>query len=190
MESNQYTHRVQASVRLPSVSSPKFLNKRKSLRLKLEKCNFRLWNVIFCGICREVLRISMNISKENISSIFRTEEWSKQETSLKQVSSRGLLTCSFKTIVEIQRNTRCYIPEDRILHNHRCENLKSHVILVLHEGVISTNNYVHISYCRLYQKWFTSHILHIGNKSLISVRWTALIWNTSGCNSVSQYRLF
>jgi hypothetical protein len=41
-EHGLYTHRLQASVRLLSVSSPKFLNKRKSLRLKLEECNFLL----------------------------------------------------------------------------------------------------------------------------------------------------
>jgi hypothetical protein len=32
--------------------------------------------------------------------------------------------CSSETSVDIQRTTRCYIPEDGILHNHRCENLK------------------------------------------------------------------
>jgi hypothetical protein len=35
-------------------------------------------------------------------------------------------TCSSETSVDFQRTTRCYIPEDRTLHNHRCENLKSY----------------------------------------------------------------
>jgi hypothetical protein len=35
-------------------------------------------------------------------------------------------TCSSETSVDFQRTTQCYIPEDRILHNHRRENLKSY----------------------------------------------------------------
>jgi hypothetical protein len=31
--------------------------------------------------------------------------------------------------VEFQRTTRCHIPEDDTLHNHRCENLKSYSVL-------------------------------------------------------------
>jgi hypothetical protein len=34
------------------------------------------------------------------------------------------LACSFETLVDFQRTTRC-IPEDRALHTHRSENLKS-----------------------------------------------------------------
>jgi hypothetical protein len=36
------------------------------------------------------------------------------------------VTCSFQTSVGFQRTTQYYIPEDRTLHNHRCENLKSY----------------------------------------------------------------
>jgi hypothetical protein len=36
--------------------------------------------------------------------------------------------CSSETSVDIQRTTRRYIPEDGILHNHRCEKLKSYKI--------------------------------------------------------------
>jgi hypothetical protein len=35
-------------------------------------------------------------------------------------------TCSSETSVDSQRTTLHYIPEDRTLHNHRCENLKSY----------------------------------------------------------------
>jgi hypothetical protein len=34
---------------------------------------------------------------------------------------------SSETSVDTQRTTRRYIPEDGTLHNHRCENLKSHI---------------------------------------------------------------
>jgi hypothetical protein len=35
-------------------------------------------------------------------------------------------TCSSKVSVDFQRTTRCYIPENRTLHNHCCVNLKSY----------------------------------------------------------------
>jgi hypothetical protein len=35
--------------------------------------------------------------------------------------------CSSKMSVDFQRITRPYIPEDRTLHIHRCENLKSYM---------------------------------------------------------------
>jgi hypothetical protein len=35
--------------------------------------------------------------------------------------------CSSETSVDVHRNARRYIPEDRALHNHRCNNLKSSI---------------------------------------------------------------
>jgi hypothetical protein len=35
-------------------------------------------------------------------------------------------TYSYETTVDFQRPTRRYIPEDRTLDDHRCENLKSY----------------------------------------------------------------
>jgi hypothetical protein len=40
-------------------------------------------------------------------------------------------TCSSETSVDSQRTTWRYIPEDRTLHNHRCENLKSDTVYVV-----------------------------------------------------------
>jgi hypothetical protein len=37
-------------------------------------------------------------------------------------------TCTYETTVDFQRTTRPYIPEDRTLHNHRCENLKPYMV--------------------------------------------------------------
>jgi hypothetical protein len=42
--------------------------------------------------------------------------------------------CSSKTSVEFQRNTRRYIPGDRILHNHLWENLRSWKLYLLFEN--------------------------------------------------------
>jgi hypothetical protein len=38
------------------------------------------------------------------------------------------VTCSSETSVGFQRTTRLYTPEDKILHNHRHEKLKSYVL--------------------------------------------------------------
>jgi hypothetical protein len=50
---------------------------------------------------------------------------------MKQAESRSLAlntvaTFSSETWVDFQWTTRGYIPEDRTLHNHRSENLKSY----------------------------------------------------------------
>jgi hypothetical protein len=44
---------------------------------------------------------------------------------------------SLETSVEFQQTTRRHIQEDRILHNHRCENLKS-----FRGSFISTSHHV------------------------------------------------
>jgi hypothetical protein len=36
-------------------------------------------------------------------------------------------TCSSEMLVDFQRTTPNYIPEDRTIHNHQCENLKSYI---------------------------------------------------------------
>jgi hypothetical protein len=44
--------------------------------------------------------------------------------------------CYSETWLDSQRTTRRYMPEDSILHNHGCENLKSYVYktrLIVHE---------------------------------------------------------
>jgi hypothetical protein len=38
--------------------------------------------------------------------------------------------CSPEMSVDFQRTTRRYITEDRSLHNHRCENLRSHILIL------------------------------------------------------------
>jgi hypothetical protein len=40
---------------------------------------------------------------------------------------RKIPACSSETSVVFQQTTWHYIPEDSILHNHRCENLKSYI---------------------------------------------------------------
>jgi hypothetical protein len=91
---------------------------------------------------------STYVSEEHIASIFRVEEYAEQETSLKAklclppaltlVSCSAYYStlkmeaiCSSEASVDFQRTTRCYIPEDSILYNHRCENLKSYAPLPL-----------------------------------------------------------
>jgi hypothetical protein len=40
------------------------------------------------------------------------------------------VTCSFKTPVDFQRTTWRYIPGDKSLYKHSCENLKSYMIQI------------------------------------------------------------
>jgi hypothetical protein len=50
--------------------------------------------------------------------------------------------CSSETLVDFHQNTQHYILEDRILHNHCCENLKSYVnvLSILEQSAVSKCN--------------------------------------------------
>jgi hypothetical protein len=53
--------------------------------------------------------------------------------------------CSSETLVDFQRTTRRYIPEDIAsstpFHNHRCENLKSYIFLIVFHVIFLTGSY-------------------------------------------------
>jgi hypothetical protein len=42
-------------------------------------------------------------------------------------------TCSSEMSVDFQRTTICHTPEGRTLQDHRCENLKSYISIIVHE---------------------------------------------------------
>jgi hypothetical protein len=76
------------------------------------------------------------VSGEYVASVFRFEDKFEQEirTLLAacfvmvswlsySLTLKMELMCPSETSVLLQQTTRCYIPEDRTLHNHRCENL-------------------------------------------------------------------
>jgi hypothetical protein len=58
-------------------------------------------------------------------------------------------TCSSQTYVDFQRTTRHYVPEDRI-HNHRCENHKSYIILVVQRVLLNNLRIDNLVGVRLY----------------------------------------
>jgi hypothetical protein len=67
--------------------------------------------------------LKTNISEKHVASIFRVDEWAKQETSMKQAVSLAYsltltmeATCSSKTLVDFQQTTRCDVPEDNSPH--------------------------------------------------------------------------
>jgi hypothetical protein len=66
------------------------------------------------------------------------------------------VTCSFKTSVNFQHTTWCYIPEDRHPHNQCCENFKS---------------YMYYSYN------FSAEVMPLFLRQLVSKKW--VLWH--GC---------
>jgi hypothetical protein len=68
---------------------------------------------------------------------------SKKRSACYQLHARASSTCSSETSVDFQRVTRRYIPQDRTLHNHRCENLESYTKnkLLLNICSLSSWNY-------------------------------------------------
>jgi hypothetical protein len=58
-------------------------------------------------------------------AIFRNKP-AQREGSSKQSSA----VCSSETSINFQRTTLFYIPEDKTLHNHGCENIISDIVIV------------------------------------------------------------
>jgi hypothetical protein len=51
------------------------------------------------------------------------------------------MTCSSETSVDFQRAAYRYTPEERTLHNHRCENIISYVYAYnLHDSHLNEHN--------------------------------------------------
>jgi hypothetical protein len=65
------------------------------------------------------------IPEDSTGSVFKLVSCSANYSNLKMEA-----ICSSETSVDFQRTTRRYTPEDSILHNHRCENLKSNQNIV------------------------------------------------------------
>jgi hypothetical protein len=56
-------------------------------------------------------------------------------------------TCSSETLADFQWTTRCYIPDDIILHNHRCEKIQSYDVFVV--LLLVLNTFTVLAGCRL-----------------------------------------
>jgi hypothetical protein len=98
-----------------------------------------------------------DVSEERIASIFRVEKSTSEEpawadvcrlllpayagSSLADFSYLKMETRSSETSVHFTGSTRHHIPEDGILHSHRCENLKSYEeILICNIFTIARSN--------------------------------------------------
>jgi hypothetical protein len=103
----------------------------KWLKITNNKVNSSIfWDVTSCSL----VKVSRRFGEHRF--ILRVEEWAKQA---EVVACFMLVSCltssstlrmeaifSSVTSVDFHRNTRCYIPENGVLQNRRCEKLKSH----------------------------------------------------------------
>jgi hypothetical protein len=89
-----------------------------ALNIEPKRCIF--WEITPCS------PYSTDVSEERDSASFILVSYLVYSSTLKMESA-----CPSETSVEFQRTTRRYIPEDRTLHNHRCENHKSNTCLLL-----------------------------------------------------------
>jgi hypothetical protein len=83
-----------------------------------------------------VYSVESHLFRRNMS---RLSSRSKNRPSKKPAWSSMLTTCSSETSVDFQRTTRRYIPEDRTLHNHRCENIRSYTVIAVFTSVRTLN---------------------------------------------------
>jgi hypothetical protein len=93
-------------------------------------------STVFCDIKPfSPLKVT-DVSEEHMTSIFRVKP--RKIPAWKQVADRVSCSdfstqkmdaiCSSETSVDFQRRTRRYIAEDSIVHNHRCESIKSYIL--------------------------------------------------------------
>jgi hypothetical protein len=84
-----------------------------------------------CSLLKSQLTIWMNMSPPPSGSKNKPHKkpaWSKQQALMAySLTLKMEATCSSKTSVDFQWTILHYIPEDRTLDNHSCENLKFHV---------------------------------------------------------------
>jgi hypothetical protein len=95
-----------------------------TIRSKFNK-QIYTWRVSSSGIWRHVVRqVSTAVSEEHRLHLQgRRNKFSKNQ----QATLKMEAICSSETSVETRETTRLHIPKDDILHNHRCENLKSYI---------------------------------------------------------------
>jgi hypothetical protein len=106
--------------------------------------------------------------------------------SVKQVASRALVSFSDyslilemeakyfdETSIDFHRPTQCYIPKDRTLHNHCCENAKSYatyyIVMYMLTDAAVRNTSVKFYFCS-----FTSNYYYFLNKRLRCAATTGL----------------
>jgi hypothetical protein len=107
---------------------------------------FSLKSYIFWDITRVACWKSTEVSEEHVTSIFRIEEYAKEENNMKQAASSTLVsclayssslkmevTCSSEMSVDFQQTTMRPV-RDGALHNHRCEVLHLSYDLSINTG--------------------------------------------------------
>jgi hypothetical protein len=82
------------------------------------------WNITLCSPLKVYPRFGGTYRLLCLPPAFKLGTCSAYSTTLKME-----VICSSKMLVDFQWTTPCYITEDRTLHNHCCENLKSYMII-------------------------------------------------------------
>jgi hypothetical protein len=149
---------------------------KSSIFWDITPCSPLRVNEPFGGTCRLHLqnqRISQprNQNKDLLATWFTVVSFLTYSSTLKMEA-----TCSFEMPVDFQRTTRRYIPEDITLHNHRCKNLTSYMLLHIKQKLyIYIYSYMCVNYLTCDSKLYCNRALHENNKAyLISAQRTPL----------------
>jgi hypothetical protein len=117
--------------------------KKSSIFWDIMPCSPLKVNLLFGGACPFIFRLCLPPAFTLVSC------------SVPSLTSKMEATCSPRTLVDFQQTTQRYVPEDRTLHNHQCENTKSYFVItclirIFIESAVRVYAYWYISVTLLY----------------------------------------
>jgi hypothetical protein len=108
------------------------------ISISLVPTKFIPWIMSSSGMWRCVVLVLSDVSEERIASIFRVEQSASEESVWPGLQPPGhtgssLADCSTLKMEAIRSSETSHIPEDDIIHSHRCESLKSYKFILVYK---------------------------------------------------------
>jgi hypothetical protein len=140
------------------------------------------WRMPSSGMWRRVDLMWTDVSEERIVSIFSLQPPAHAGSSLADFSTLKMETIRSSETSVHTRSTRRHIPEDGILHSHRCENLESYLRKIVVKNFVTYTRIILLSLSSS-MGWELGHLLahcglirHAVSSRIPSSSWFIILW--------------